>query len=56
MIETIWAKEFHCRHKARKTKTYLLSLSGKEIRHLNPPISYYVTIELLNQYKFWIQS
>lgn len=56
MMWIIWDKEAHCRQKASGIGTYLLFLSGKEARYMHLFISCSVTIKLLNQHRFWIQS
>ena len=56
MMKIVWVEEAYCWQKANGTKACLLSLLGKEARHVSLFISCYVIIELLNWYRFWIQS
>ncbi len=56
MMRIVWAEEAHYWRKVSGTKTCLLFTFGKEARYVSPLISGYVTIELLNWHRFWIQS
>ena len=40
MIRSIWSKEAHYRYKVSGTKSYPLSLSGKNARFMSPPYYY----------------
>ncbi len=56
MMRIVWADEAYCRRKVSETKICSLSPSSKEAKYVGPLISCYVTIGLLNWYRFWIQS
>lgn len=52
MIRTVWSEDTYYWQKISGTKTFLLSFSGKKVRHVSLLIFYYVTIGLLNRHRF----
>lgn len=55
MMSTVLGRKAHYQQKAIRTETCLLFHSDKDVRHVNLFISRYITIQLLNQYRFRIQ-